>query len=101
MEIDKELYKEIKDFCVLNNLKPKEYIHRLLKEAFMKDKYGEKPKFMVLPLRPEPKVETIPTKVTVIEVEETSLPIPENEAKIQEDKKETVVEPKSKKRKLN
>lgn len=43
MEIDKKLYNEIKDYCVLNNLKPRDYIHGLLKKAFMEDKYGKMP----------------------------------------------------------
>lgn len=43
MEIDKKLYNEIKDYCLLNNLKPRDYIHELLKKAFMEDKYGKVP----------------------------------------------------------
>ena len=43
MEIDKDLYKEIKDYCELNNLKPRDDIHDLLKRAFMEDKYGKIP----------------------------------------------------------
>lgn len=43
MEIDRKLYNEIKDYCELNNLKPRDYIHSLLKKAFMEDKYGKMP----------------------------------------------------------
>lgn len=43
MELDKDLYKEIKEYCELNGIKTKEYIHNLLKKAFMVDKYGECP----------------------------------------------------------
>ena len=43
MEIDKELYKQIKEYCDLNGLKTKDYIYNLLKNAFMADKYGDKP----------------------------------------------------------
>ena len=43
MEIDKKLYNQIKEYCDLNGLKPKEYIHSLLSKAFMEDKYGERP----------------------------------------------------------
>lgn len=100
MEIDKDLYNEIKKYCVLNGIKPKEYVNDLLKKAFLRDRYGEKPNFMVLPLRPEPKVEKTPAKVTVIEAEETDRPVPEKKVEIQEEKKETIIEPKSKKRKL-
>ena len=43
MEIDKKLYNEIKAYCDLNGLKVKDYINGLLRQAFNKDKYGEKP----------------------------------------------------------
>ena len=43
MEIDKELYKEIKAYCDLNGLKPKDFVHKLLKKAFMEEKYGTAP----------------------------------------------------------
>lgn len=43
MEIDKELYKEIKEYCDLNGIKVREYVNSLLKKAFMKDKYGSAP----------------------------------------------------------
>ena len=43
MEVDKKLYEEIKEYCLLNGLKPKEYINDLLRKAFMEDKYGAKP----------------------------------------------------------
>ena len=110
MEIDKELYKDIKAYCDLNGLKPREYIHKLLKEAFMKDKYGDRPDFMVLPLRPEPKVEIAPSKVTVVQerVAETKIEEPKpvvNEPEVKEEKEEEeiikFVETKSRKRKLN
>ena len=43
MEIDKNLYQEIKEYCNLNGIKPKDYINTLLRKAFMQDKYGERP----------------------------------------------------------
>lgn len=52
MEVDKKLYEEIKEYCTLNGLKPKEYINDLLKKAFMEDKYGNKP-FMSNKIRVE------------------------------------------------
>ena len=52
MEVDKKLYEEIKEYCTLNGLKPKEYINDLLKKAFMEDKYGNKP-FMTNKIRVE------------------------------------------------
>jgi hypothetical protein len=43
MQLDKELYNEIKEFCELNELKTRDFIHNILKEAFLKEKYGESP----------------------------------------------------------
>ena len=47
MEIDKELYNDIKAYCDLNGIKTREYIHNLLKKAFMEDKYGKMPEVFV------------------------------------------------------
>jgi len=43
MEIDKKLYDEINEYCKLNGLKTRDFIHKILKEGFMKEKYGESP----------------------------------------------------------
>lgn len=43
MEIDKRLYDEINEYCKLNSLKTRDFIHKILKEGFMKEKYGESP----------------------------------------------------------
>lgn len=43
MQIDKQIYDEINEYCKLNNLKTRDFIHKLLKEAFIKEKYGETP----------------------------------------------------------
>ena len=40
MELDKDLYKEIKEYCDLNKLKTRDFIHQILRDAFMKEKYG-------------------------------------------------------------
>lgn len=47
MEISKELYNEIKEYCDLNGMKTKDYINGLLKRAFMIDKYGECPPILI------------------------------------------------------
>ena len=47
MEIDKKLYAQIKEYCDINGLKPKEYINDILSKAFMRDKYGDKPSISV------------------------------------------------------
>jgi len=46
MEIDKTLYAEIKAYCEINGLKARDYIHTLLKKAFMEDKYGKMPSIL-------------------------------------------------------
>lgn len=43
MQIDKNLYDEINEYCKLNNLKTRDFIHKLLKDGFLKEKYGESP----------------------------------------------------------
>ena len=43
MQIDKKLYDEINEYCKLNNLKTRDFIHKLLKDSFFKEKYGESP----------------------------------------------------------
>lgn len=58
MEIDKNLYKEIKAYCDLNGLKARDFIHKLLKDAFIKEKYGDRPFAGV-----EPKAEKEPEPV--------------------------------------
>lgn len=46
MDIDKKLYNSIKEYCDLNNMDTSEYINKLLKKAFMEDKYGKVPPFI-------------------------------------------------------
>lgn len=43
MTIDKNLYTEINEYCKENNIKTRDFIHRILNEAFLKEKYGESP----------------------------------------------------------
>jgi hypothetical protein len=43
MQIDKQIYDEINEYCKLNNIKTRDFIHKLLKEAFLKEKYGDSP----------------------------------------------------------
>lgn len=109
MEIDKELYNEIKEYCDLNGLKPRAYIHTLLKKAFMEDKYGKMPPIIKKPekvtitvVEEKPKEEE-PFKIELHTIEETP-----KEEKIEEnlpikEKEEIHIEKpivKSKKRKL-
>ena len=43
MQIDKHLYNEINEYCKLNNLKTRDFIHKILREAFNKEKFGDSP----------------------------------------------------------
>lgn len=43
MTLDKDLYNEINEYCKINNLKTRDFIHKLLKEAFLVQKYGDSP----------------------------------------------------------
>lgn len=43
IELDKRLHKDIKEYCQLNGLVMKDFINKLLKKAFMVEKYGDKP----------------------------------------------------------
>lgn len=43
MQIDKHLYDEINEYCKLNGLKTRDFIHKILREAFNKEKFGESP----------------------------------------------------------
>lgn len=54
VSVDRKLYSQIKEYCSLNDLKISAYIDELLKDAFMRDKYGERPF--------DQKVETVKTE---------------------------------------
>lgn len=43
MQIDKNLYNEINDYCKLNKLKTKDFIHTIIRNGFFKEKYGDTP----------------------------------------------------------
>lgn len=43
MQLDKELYNEIKEYCELNGLKTRDFIHQMLRDAFLIEKYGKTP----------------------------------------------------------
>ena len=64
MEVDKQLYEEIKEYCSLNGLKPREFANSLLRKAFMEEKYGIAPAVVKKPttiIEERPKVVEIPT----------------------------------------
>ena len=43
IKIDDKLKEEIKQYCALNKLKMGEFVNKLLKESFIKEKYGDRP----------------------------------------------------------
>lgn len=44
IEIDIKLIKDIEEYCSINNIEnPSKYVTKLLKKAFMEEKYGTKP----------------------------------------------------------
>ena len=43
IELDKKLHKDIKEYCQINGLVMKDLVNKLLKKAFMVEKYGDKP----------------------------------------------------------
>jgi hypothetical protein len=53
--VDEKLFKEISDYCELNELKTEEFINEILKEGFMKKKWGAHQ-----PNQPTPKKEVPP-----------------------------------------
>lgn len=60
MVLDKQLYNEINEYCKLNDLKTRDFIHKILKEGFMKEKYGDSPfKFTSVPQLPDNAVKKI------------------------------------------
>lgn len=48
IEIDNKLIKDIEEYCLINDIQnPSKYVTKLLKKAFMEDKYGKKPDIFV------------------------------------------------------
>ena len=74
MQIDKRLYDEINEYCKLNELKTRDFIHKILREAFNKEKFGESP-FAFNKKTENIVKETEPT----IEIKEEKNDIPKND----------------------
>lgn len=48
IEIDIKLIKDIEEYCSINNIEnPSKYVTKLLKKAFMEEKYGKKPDIFI------------------------------------------------------
>ena len=66
MQIDKKLYDEINEYCKLNNIKTRDFIHNILKEGFLKEKYGDRPFFFNEIPKNDNKKETLEIENTLI-----------------------------------
>jgi hypothetical protein len=76
MQIDKQLYDEIHEYCKLNELKTRDFIHKILREAFNKEKFGDSPFAF------NKKTENIVKETeTTIEIKEEKNNIPKNDDK--------------------
>jgi hypothetical protein len=71
MQLDSKLYDEINAYCKINSLKTRDFIHKILKEAFLKEKYGDSPFAF------NKKIKTAPTEQVV---EEKTVNITDNMA---------------------
>ena len=119
-EIDTKLIKDIEEYCSINNIEnPSKYVTKLLKKAFMEEKYGKKPDIFVKQEKEKDSIKPISSTETKIEkekvnfVEEVHKLSGEDVAKElnpkilealnikEETKQETEKPKKSKKRKLN
>ena len=90
MEVDKQLYAEIKEYCELNGLKPRDFANNLLKKAFMEEKYGKMPAVLRSNVGKEPKIIEVPKELRQ-KFEENAIKavvLPQNEKK--SDKNETI-----------
>lgn len=107
MEINKKLEQDISSYCKLNELDENKYINDLLRNAFMIDKYGNRPPILGYTNKPildqEPDKEcnytftiSFPDKAEKTIKNKKTPQIPETEAIMIEEK--TIVEDKPKKR---
>lgn len=77
IDIDIKLIKDIEEYCLINNIEnPSKYVTKLLKKAFMEEKYGKKPDIFNkqekenLSIKPTSHIETNIKEETVNFVEE-------------------------------
>ena len=104
IEINNNLYKDIKEYCKVNELELKSFINKTLKDAFMVLKYGDRP-FVAEKVKETPKEEKIEpliveTKPKISEIEIKEEENEEKDNKIPEIEEKTVNLKKPKKRKL-
>ena len=71
IEIDIKLIKDIEEYCSINNIEnPSKYVTKLLKKAFMEEKYGKKPDIFVK--QEKVSIETASSTETNIKKEEVN-----------------------------
>jgi hypothetical protein len=71
IEIDIKLIKDIEEYCSINNIEnPSKYVTKLLKKAFMEEKYGKKPDIFVK--QEKVSIETTSSTETNIKKEEVN-----------------------------
>lgn len=69
INLDEKIIKNIKDYCILNNIDDvSKYVNTLLKRAFMEEKYGKKPDIFVK--QEKEKDSTKPTYSTETKIKE-------------------------------
>lgn len=106
MQVDEKLYAEIKQYCELNGLKIKPFISDLLRNAFNREKFGDRP-FQKKCELTQPIIENetkedkkaVFYEIDIIPKEEKDNLIPNNKVENDEIKIENLN--KTKKRKLN
>lgn len=69
INIDDELYADIKEYCELNGLEIKDFIQQLIKDKFMVEKYGDAPPFFKKKTDVEEIVEKVENTIESIQVE--------------------------------
>lgn len=69
IEIDNKLIKDIEEYCLINDIQnPSKYVTKLLKKAFMEEKYGKKPDIFVKQEQENDSIKpTTPTEINCVE----------------------------------
>lgn len=73
IEIDIKLIKDIEEYCSINNIEnPSKYVTKLLKKAFMEEKYGTKPDIFNTQEKEKPSIKQISPIETNIKEEKVN-----------------------------
>lgn len=101
VQIENELYNDIKEYCKLNKLKIGSFINEILKKSFLVEKYGDTPftnfsKKMVENIEPipEPKQDVVDNCFFEILDENKVIEVPnEIKPKFEENIEKTIIQP--------